>query len=220
MNLTDPLIALSWHWLWWPWIGCLGWVLLRAPWGVLQLPSILNLMLSACVLVLAYWQVHAGLQPGLSLHLIGATLLTLLFGPWFGFLSILLVLVLNTAWTGGAWQALPLNSLILDATPVTVSWWLYRWADTQLPNHLFVYIFFNAFFGAGVAVLATGVAATVVLLGMGDYTWPYLSGNYLPYYLLMAWSEAVSTGMLITLLVVYRPQWVATFNDRQYLDSQ
>jgi uncharacterized membrane protein len=28
---------------------------------------------------------------------------------------------------------------------------------------------------------------------------------------------ATLTGMLITLLVVYRPSWVATFDDRRYL---
>jgi uncharacterized membrane protein len=33
----------------------------------------------------------------------------------------------------------------------------------------------------------------------------------------MAWSEAFATGMLITLMVVYRPAWVATFDDRRYL---
>jgi uncharacterized membrane protein len=33
----------------------------------------------------------------------------------------------------------------------------------------------------------------------------------------MAWSEAVTTGMAITLMVVYRPQWVSTFDDKAYL---
>jgi uncharacterized membrane protein len=33
----------------------------------------------------------------------------------------------------------------------------------------------------------------------------------------MAWSEAFATGMLITVMVVYKPQWVATFDDRRYL---
>jgi uncharacterized membrane protein len=29
--------------------------------------------------------------------------------------------------------------------------------------------------------------------------------------------EAMLTGMLVTLAVVYRPQWVATFDDERYI---
>jgi uncharacterized membrane protein len=34
----------------------------------------------------------------------------------------------------------------------------------------------------------------------------------------MAWAEAFSTGMLITVIVVYKPAWIATFDDRRYLN--
>ncbi|MDA8328898.1 MAG: energy-coupling factor ABC transporter permease [Betaproteobacteria bacterium] len=219
MNLTDALIPPGWNGLWWPFLALLGVVLWRAPWVMLRKPGVLNLMLGASVLVLAYWQIHAGLRPGLGMHLLGATLLTLLFGPWFGFLIVLVALVLNTAWFGGAWYALPLNAWVMGVVPVTVSWALYRLVEAKLPNHLFIYIFINAFLGAGLAVMATGLMAVGVLTAMGDYSWLDLSHNYLPYYFLMAWSEAVTTGMLITVLVVYKPQWVATFNDKQYLDQ-
>jgi uncharacterized membrane protein len=33
----------------------------------------------------------------------------------------------------------------------------------------------------------------------------------------MAWAEAFLTGAAITLMVVYQPGWVATFDDRRYL---
>ncbi len=220
MNLTDALITPGARWFWWPFVLILAWVLWRAPWAVLRKPGVLNVMLGACVLVLAYWQIHAGVRPWLSLHLLGATLLTLLFGPWFAFLGMLAVLVFNSAWYGGSWQALALNALIMDVIPVMVSWWIYRLADSRLPNHLFIYIFINAFFGAAVAVLATGVTATLALSAMGDYSWQDLSRSYLPYFYLMAWSEAVTTGMIITLLVVYKPQWVATFDDAHYIDKK
>jgi uncharacterized membrane protein len=54
----------------------------------------------------------------------------------------------------------------------------------------------------------------------GAYALAYLKTNYLPYYILMGWSEAISTGMAITLMVVYRPEWVATFDDRRYLNGK
>jgi uncharacterized membrane protein len=36
----------------------------------------------------------------------------------------------------------------------------------------------------------------------------------------MSWAEAFTSGALITVLVVYRPQWVTTFDDRRYLDGK
>lgn len=186
---------------------------------MLKKPGLLNLMLGASALVLFYWQVKAGVRPGLNLHLLGATLLTLLFGPWFALLAIMLVLLLTTFFTG-AWHAFAINSLILGVVPVTVSWIIYRLADSRLSNHLFIYLFVNGFLASALAILATGLTATLLLSAMGAYTWDDLSQTYLPYYLLMAWAEALTTGMMLTLLVVYRPQWVATFDDKEYIDKQ
>jgi uncharacterized membrane protein len=42
-------------------------------------------------------------------------------------------------------------------------------------------------------------------------------GGYLPFYILMAWGEAFMTGAAVTLIVVWKPQWIATFNDERYL---
>ena len=36
-------------------------------------------------------------------------------------------------------------------------------------------------------------------------------------YVLLAFAEAWLTGALITLMVVYLPHWVGTFDDRRYL---
>ena len=66
----------------------------------------------------------------------------------------------------------------------------------------------------------TGLAATGVLALAGAYTADYLTSNYLPYFLLMGWSEALLSGMMLTLLVVYRPQWVATFDDVRYMRNK
>jgi uncharacterized membrane protein len=33
----------------------------------------------------------------------------------------------------------------------------------------------------------------------------------------MAWGEAFTTGALVTLMVVWKPEWIATFSDQRYL---
>ena len=45
-------------------------------------------------------------------------------------------------------------------------------------------------------------------------------GEYTPYLVYLAFGEATLTGMLVTLAVVYRPQWVATFDDARYIDGR
>lgn len=220
MNLTDALIPGDWHWLWLLLLIIIGRTLWLAPWAILKKPGLFNLMLGASVFVLAWWQLHAGIRPGQNLHLLGATLLTLMFGPRFGLLCILLVLGFESAWMGHDWQAYPVNAIVLGVVPVSVSWWIYSLADRHLPNNLFVYIFANGFFASALSVVATGISASVLMALMGDYRWADLQSTYLPYYLLIGWSEAVSTGMLITIFVVYKPHWVATFDDRSYIHGK
>jgi uncharacterized membrane protein len=220
MNLTDSLIPASWLLIS---LLLFGAILLRAafvaPWAVLKKPGVLNLLLGASVAVLAFWQIKTGIQPGLNLHLLGATILTLLFGPWFALLGLTLALLIATAWEG-SWQAFALNGLLMAVLPVTISWWIYRLVDGKLPNHFFIYVFLNAFVGAGVAVAAVGLAACATLAWANAYPFDYLMQNYFPYFLLMAWSEAVTTGMIMTILVIYKPHWVATFDDKHYIDGK
>lgn len=220
MNFTNALIPHSWLLVsLLLFAAVLARALFAAPWGVLKKPGVFNLLLGASVAVLAFWQIRAGIQPGLNLHLLGATALTLLFGPWFAILALTLTLLLSTGWDG-AWQAFALNGLLMVVLPVTVSWWIYRLVDSKLPNHFFIYIFFNAFFGAGITIAVMSFAASWTLALAGDYPFDYLLGNYLPYYLLMAWSEAMTTGMIMTVLVAYKPHWVATFDDKHYIDRK
>lgn len=220
MNLTNALIPQSWLLVSWLLFAVvLAKTLLAAPWSALKKPGILNLLLGASVAVLAFWQIKASIQPGLNLHLLGATALTLLFGPWFAILALTLTLLLSSAWDG-AWQAFAVNGLLMVVLPVTVSWWIYRLVDSKLPNHFFIYVFLNAFIGAGLTVAVMGFAASWTLVLAGAYPLDYLLSNYLPYYLLMAWSEAMTTGMITTVLVAYKPHWVATFDDKHYIDHK
>ncbi len=210
------------HWsatLWLIIIGLFCLIGLRARWRMLMVPANLNVFLAATVVVLGLWLIRTGIRPGLDFHLLGATLLTLMFRPWFALLALALVCALLTT-HNGEFNAYPANLLIMGALPVTVSWLIYRLADSRLPNHLFIYIFINGFLGGALSIAATGIAATLFATLTNSYTPAYLLDEYLPFYLLMAWAEGLSTGMITTLLVIYRPEWVATFDDRRYLNAR
>lgn len=56
--------------------------------------------------------------------------------------------------------------------------------------------------------LATGVEGAYLL---------YLFEEYLPYFLLLAFSEAWLSGGVLTVFVIYRPRWVGSFDDAHYI---
>jgi len=217
MNLVSANIPAAWLWILWSLSVLLGVLIARrAGWSMLKDAANLNVFLAASVAVLGLWLIKTGVKPGLNFHLLGATALTLMFRPLFALLAIALITAAVTFWHG-EYAAFPANWLIMGAVPVGVSWALFRPIDRKLPNHLFIYVFLNAFFGAALAVTAVGLTSTAFASLAGAYPLAYLLEEYLPYYLLMAWAEAFATGMLITVMVVYKPEWVATFDDRRYL---
>ena len=81
----------------------------------------------------------------------------------------------------------------------------------------FVALRATAFFGAAATVMATGLLASVLLWLAAVYPAPILLDDYLPYYFLLGFAEAWLNGALITLMVVYAPHWVGSFDDRRYL---
>lgn len=193
------------------------WCVLTAPWKRLGQSSTLNLWLGTAVLLMITWTMKAAVQPGLSLHLVGATAATLMFGPQLAIACLSLALA-GIAIDGAiSWAAYPLNLLTMVALPVMVADRLFRWVDARLPNNYFIYIFIDAFLGAGLSVIVLGSTATALLAAAGAYPVAQLTSEYLPFFMLLAFSEAWLTGMALTLMVVFKPEWVATFDDRRYL---
>lgn len=221
MNLPDNLIPPGWLLAGLLlFLLVLGYALRFAPWRRLRKPAQLHLWLGAVVALMVLWNLKTGIQPGLNFHMLGATALTLMFGPELAIVGMSLVLLGSTlAGFSGVWT-FPLNALIMGVLPVTVSYAIYRLVDTRLPNHFFIYVFVNGFFGGAMAMAATGLAASGILAASGAYPAAYLYGEYLPFFVLLGWSEALLTGMAVTLMVVYRPEWIGTFDDLRYLRNK
>lgn len=218
MNLTDDLLPAAWIWAGYLLFApVFAWAMRTAPWRRLKDSTALNLWLGACVALMGVWSIKTGIKPGLTFHLLGATAMTLMFGPQLAMLGLTIVLSAVTLAGMSGWQGFGWNALTMGILPIAVSYGIYWLADRKLPNHLFVYIFLNAFLGGALAIAAAGLGGTLLLHLSGAYLPAYLYHDYLPYFILMAWSEAVTTGMAITLMVVYVPHWVSTFDDQRYL---
>lgn len=218
MNLPDRLLPEAWYWGGHALFALvLGWALLTAPWRRLQDGTQQHVWLGACVFLMVLWSVKTGIRPGLNFHLLGATTIALMFRAQLAIVAVAIVAAGVTLAGNGDWHSLSLNALTMGVLPVLLSYGLYWLADKKLPNHLFVYIFVNAFLGGALAMAATGAVSTLTLSWSGAYSLAYLKEHYLPYYILMGWSEAITSGMAITLLAIYQPDWLGTFDDRRYL---
>jgi len=191
----------------------------RAPWWHLRNPQDLNVLLLAMLGVVFIWTMQAGLGNALTLHLLGATLLTLMFGPAFAILALTVVMLGLTFYHGTSLLVLPWQVLLLGVLPSAVSYAIFRLSDRYLPNNFFIYVFVCAFFGAAASIAAVMAATTALHALSGAYPPDYLVHNYFQYTLLLIFPEAFLTGMLMAIFVAFRPQWVSTFNDRRYLQS-
>lgn len=218
MDLVVELFPLSWH------LTASGiclalavWVGRSAPWRTLvQDGPRLNILMGCAVLLMALWSLRAGVQPGLNLHVLGAMVATLILGPQLALVALAVTLTavtLNGALPWGAW---PINFAVMVAWPVLLAWALHRWVARHLPKNFFVFVFITGFLGGALTVLASGALATLCLALAGAYDLTSLTEGYLPFFLLLGFSEAWLSGGAITLLVIYRPGWVSTFSDEVY----
>jgi uncharacterized membrane protein len=101
-----------------------------------------------------------------------------------------------------------------------VSYSILKLSQKLLPDNFFIYIFICAFFGAGIAIAISRLTATTLLALIDAYPNEQLIEESLQYLPLFMFPEAFVTGMLITIFVVYRPTWVASFDDDRYIKGK
>ncbi|WP_052815474.1 energy-coupling factor ABC transporter permease [Aeromonas caviae] len=180
-------------------------------------PLYQHLCLGGAIVLVPLWTLRAGLHEGLEIHFLGLTSLTLLLGWRLALLAPCLTLLLLAYFgviplTDIGWQA-----LIGVALPVATSWLLFLGSWAWLPRHLFVYLFVAAFLGGALSISAKVLASALLIGVSGTYSWHTISADYLSIWPLLLFPEALLNGMTMTLLAVYRPHWVNTFFDREYL---
>ncbi len=201
------------------WIAALVYVALlataglTAPWEKLLDKEGSNIYFGAVAFITVVWILRAGIEPGHNYHLLGSTALCLMFGWQFALIAVSLVLVITT-WQGPAgWETFAVNALVMGAVPVLFTRIMLYACQRWLPHNFFIYVFINAFLTGALSMLLCGYAASAVL-AMAD-NMP--ASSYLEVIPLLMFGEAFLNGMLMILLVAYKPQWVATFHDDWYL---
>ena len=218
MNLASELFPASWLWFSSALaMAVLGVAIGRVRWRDMKQAGRHNVWLGAVVALMVMWLISAGIRLGLNLHPLGAGVMTLMFGPALGLLAIAAALIGSALNGGVGWSALGLNLMVMGVLPVLVTQGLRVLVEKYLPANYFVYIFVLAFGGSGLGVMLLGGVATLLVWLSGAYSLDLLSYEYLPFFMLLTISEAWLSGMLMTLMVIYRPGWVDSFDDQRYL---
>jgi uncharacterized membrane protein len=222
MNFTDGLFGDLWaYWAFLPYALMLLWAVRTAPWKRLADNGQMHVWMGAIVVLMLVWSLKAGAKPGLHLHLLGVTAFTLMFGrqlAMIGLSFVLAAVTLNASLKGiEGWQVFALNALVLTIFPVFVAQAVLRFVERYLPPNIFVFFFVAAFFGGALAVVSSGLLSGLLLWGAGIYDIDLLMSDYLLFYILLGFAEAWLNGAAITLMVVYYPRWVGSFDDRRYL---
>ena len=203
----------------------LGWIVV-VPWVTLSLlavrtqflPSSVaeHAWLAAIVATAFLWVLHVRSPVGLDFGLLGGALFALVFGRARAILGLLAALALHTLMTGGSWLNFGITGTLLAVVPACTASLLQRLIERWLPKNIFVFIFGNGLF---VTLVVTALASALLLAASlaGEHAAPRQLDEHLAYSLLLAWGEALVSGMIFSALVVFLPQAVLTYRQDTYL---
>ncbi|MCY1546247.1 hypothetical protein D9M68_822360 [compost metagenome] len=120
------------------------------------------------------------------------------------------------SWALFDWPSLWVRYTWLALVPALLSAGLQALMRHWLPRHPFVFILGHGYFTAGLAALGASAAQAAWRHAMAPGL-PFTLADTLAATLILAFGEAFLTGLLVAVFVVYRPQWVVTFRDEDYL---
>lgn len=216
-----PIISLELQSIAWFIVGCLFLLSVnKTQYTALMTTPARQTGLFACTVVMALlWRIKAGILPGLELHILGVTAITLILGWRQAILSASLATLLLVAFKQITVTQLLIHLLLSAYLPILLSYAFFILCYSLLPRHFFVYVFVCAFICAAIIACLKILSISLFYYFTLSYNWFELTENYLYLCAIIWFPEAMLNGMAITLLITYRPQWVKTFYDKDYLDS-
>jgi uncharacterized membrane protein len=202
------------------WLASLA--VLAASWPFLPWPKIRDreafvVYVVVVAVLVAMRFATVALLPGLALHFLGAALAVLMFGWSFGILALAIATGITAITGGDVWLGAPHEFLAGAVLPAAAVWALFSASRRWWGRNPFVYFLAVAFGGGALSIaVAQGVKALAMWLGASASP-DAIAMHYLATMPAMMFSEGFLTGGAMTILAMYRPRWVATFDDAFYL---
>jgi len=218
MGMTENLLSTS------QWIitvilflAILARALRSIDWQVFRKDEALQHTFFGVAIVLGFlWHLRAGISPGLSIHIFGITLVTLMLGWALAVLAGLLALVITVITGQEPLLMFAANGLVTVMVPALVSHGIMLWERRRNFRNFFAYIFFCGFFGAGISVAMAGTVMCLMLWTSGVYTFGELVHEYVRDLPLFMIPEGFANGAFVTGLMVLHPDRLTTLDQRRY----
>jgi uncharacterized membrane protein len=169
--------------------------------------------------VFLLWSAQASVKDGLALHLLMATALTQLLGWSLALLFGVIVTSLLVITQQISVENLPSFLLFTVIIPIALSQLLYMGVYQLLPKHLFIYLFVGVFISAAIVGSIHLTCHAFYQLHLGRYDWQTIVDNYYAFSFLLAFPEALLNGLFMTIMVVFKPEWVRQYSDKDYLQN-
>ena len=186
------------------------------PWRMLVKIDLLSPLLGTLVILPWFWALpHLHIMP-IPLQLSGACAVALMLGWPMAMLALTAVALISSLIAPAGVDALIAQALWQGIVPATLSLCVGVGLRHWVGNFPFIYILARAFAGTVVCTFVSGVLAQWA-------GYEYLNVNValsLVGRWLLAWGDGFITGMLTAIFVAYRPQWLATWSDRLYLQKK
>ena len=179
-----------------------------------------HLSFGAAIALVPLWMLQAGIKDGLEFHFLGLTVLALMLGWRLGVMMSTLSLLLLTGFGVAPWSAFGANLLLGVIIPISFTYLVFLLTYSYLYRHLFVYIFVAGFFNAALTITVKVLAFSLYMSWSGQYSWQVIMDSYLGILPLLLFPEGLLNGMLITVLVIFRPEWMRTYLDRDYINNK
>jgi len=198
----------------------LGWAAYAAPWGRFASSEAVHVWYGTIFALVVLWSIRAVLSTVVVIHLLGTAGFALAAGAPLALIGGAMVVLIAALVHGTPLANVAAVFLQNVMLPVGMALALLRISQRVLPANFFVYAFAAGFLAPALAFATAGLTGAAVIAATGGAETAMIVDDYVPYLLYLAFAEGTLTGMLITLGVVYRPQWIATFDDRRYLHGK
>lgn len=153
---------------------------------------------------------------GLIFHFYGASLLTALFGPAIALSILFPVAFLGIYAIQGNYEATSQHYLMVCVLPTIFAYLSIQIIQRFIPKHLFVLILGNGYVAAFMSVILSGTFLLIAKFLLGESNQPDLEG-WLLGLIIIAFMEGSLSGMLLAILLIFRPHWVSTYNEEAYM---
>ncbi len=221
MELSGSLFHPFWQVLFAGLFFVAAWFALRwANWRRLMDKDQQHVFLGAVVFLFFLWNMRVEMLPGFYWHLSGMVIVTLMFG-WSlaivaGSLALAGVMLAGLNDWGGWFPSVVLAVLM----PASITQVILGITRVYVPKHFFVYVLVNAFLAGGLVFVIMASLITGGLLLMDAYPWWDLQQKFLNVTPMMFFPECMLNGWIIAMLVGFKPHWVGTFSDEEYLHGK